>query len=232
MACKTSFTVVAAIMCMYVCSVNGSAESYYMEDYCTGSVRQIHVGYNGVMLYSQRGAHYENDINCTVTFYTAEGQVPMLISRWINLENSYDCIQLFDGQDTSVLPTVTQCHSDPLRYFSTQRYLTVQMTTDDGVSYDGFRISVIVYGNTGVEDQCDLDAFHCQSSHQCIAMKKVCNNRDDCRNGEDEDIPECDPVESWLYWSGGQVAGLIIGYLIFLITVIAIVVVVNRRCKK
>ncbi len=77
----------------------------------------------------------------------------------------------------------------------------------------------------------DSDAFFCARSRQCVGAYDVCNRVYDCSYGEDEDLPECHPT-IWMYWTGGQMAGIVIGYVIFLVIVIAIVIVVHKKCKK
>ncbi|XP_033636005.1 low-density lipoprotein receptor-related protein 10-like [Asterias rubens] len=81
-------------------------------------------------------------------------------------------------------------------------------------------------------DYCkDYSAFFCVQSRQCLSSYNVCDGVPDCLYGEDEDLPECSP-SIWMYMSGGQLAGLLIGFIIFIVIVVVIVVAVNQNCKK
>ncbi|XP_022095702.1 uncharacterized protein LOC110981950 [Acanthaster planci] len=72
---------------------------------------------------------------------------------------------------------------------------------------------------------------YCPMTRTCMTVDKFCNGIRDCPNGADEDYNLCHPSIYW-YWTPGQLAGVFIGFIIFVFIVVVIVIVVQKKCRK
>ena len=124
-------------------------DTYYMEDYCTARSRDTNRYVSitkGALIYSQRGANYQNNLDCSLILYTTntQGWILNLKSEMIDLEENLDCIRVSDGnqlnQPTS--PTTSHCTNTLFQSTTTQKYLTISMTTDSSSTRSGFRLVV------------------------------------------------------------------------------------------
>ncbi|XP_038078844.1 low-density lipoprotein receptor-related protein 1-like [Patiria miniata] len=72
---------------------------------------------------------------------------------------------------------------------------------------------------------------YCPMTRTCMTAAQLCDGTTDCPNGADEEYNLCHPSIYW-YWTGGQLAGLFIGFIIFAVVVVVIVAVVHKKCRK
>ncbi|XP_033635048.1 sortilin-related receptor-like [Asterias rubens] len=169
-----------------------------------------------------------DDLNCdsctgTLSFYCPSSR--QCVSTFMVCDGNLDCLNGEDeGEPAGCLTPCTdgtggvQCNDGNGCY-------------DLGQKCDVFNECDDKSDELGCDKGCNHPHyFVCPSNLQCIDRNLVCDGHLDCLNGDDEDATYCPTI--WNYWSRGQMAGMVIGFVIYLVTVIVMVVVVHKRCKK
>ncbi|XP_060603556.1 bone morphogenetic protein 1-like [Ruditapes philippinarum] len=155
------------------------------NDYFTQNNGEIasHAGFDA-------GHNYGKNLNCIWRIEAPDGMNVELVAKAFNIEDdpacAFDYLEIFDGNSTQSPSLGKYCGGIFNPISSTQRFLTMQLITDDSTQLQGFKL--FYNFTTQVIHSCHHTQFECANG-KCIDMSYRCDNDDDC--GDDSDEQGC-----------------------------------------
>ncbi|XP_038066955.1 neuropilin and tolloid-like protein 2 [Patiria miniata] len=169
--------------------VKSSASEQYMAELCG---RTIHAESSGGVLHSQRGPHYRNNVDCTVTITADPGRKILLTFLFLETEGiapncRSDYLQIWDHRDGDDQPApdlVSLCDRFTGNVASKTNAVSLRFETDGSVTYRGFKLAYTSF-KKAENGSCDLGEFLCDNS-RCIDSSLKDDNFNHCGDYSDE----------------------------------------------
>ncbi|GLD65571.1 enteropeptidase isoform X1, partial [Lates japonicus] len=138
---------------------------------------------------------YGNKAQCLWTLHTVEGRNIQLHFLDLNVEATYDVIEVRDGAgpNSTLLAVLTGSDGPAHDLFSTTNQMTLWFFTDESGHGQGFRANFTSGVNLGSPAPCAAGQFQCQTG-SCIHGNSQCDGVVDCPDASDE--ADCDLVLS------------------------------------
>ena len=127
------------------CFILNFADTFFLDDFCTPvSTNQEIPANKSVWLHTNRKRTYGNDVDCSLTFYTAQDYKLEVRTHVVSLGQYDDCLTLYDSSwrdpDAS---TANICNKyDTLAFETSQRYLTVRFKLDGQLNGTGVTLVI------------------------------------------------------------------------------------------
>ncbi|XP_071087832.1 neuropilin and tolloid-like protein 1 [Haliotis cracherodii] len=218
------------ITVLSLCIINAygfTPMTYYMDEECGYSLTTTKDTRLKLTYYPSRSLHL--NMNCTTSFRTTVlGDRLQVRLRSIDTVSTPNCqknaLQIFDSDRQTLLNAPFGDCGTVLRtrtYKSSGSSVTLKFQTDASFQYGQFDILVTSF-NKAFNHSCSARRFTCDND-LCISNTLTCNGYNDCGDDSDE-IYEC-------RLSGGAIAGIAVGVIVFLVicTFLSIVGRARRR---
>uniref|UniRef100_A0A4W6E4L3 Transmembrane serine protease 15 n=1 Tax=Lates calcarifer TaxID=8187 RepID=A0A4W6E4L3_LATCA len=130
---------------------------------------------------------YGNKAQCLWTLHTVEGRNIQLHFLDLNIEVTYDVVEVRDGAgpNSTLLAVLTGSDGPAHDLFSTTNQMTLWFFTDESGHGRGFRANFTSGVNLGSPAPCAAGQFQCQTG-SCIHGNSQCDGVVDCPDASDE----------------------------------------------
>ncbi|KAL3857567.1 hypothetical protein ACJMK2_012218 [Sinanodonta woodiana] len=201
-------------------------ETYYMENYCDGSLNLDLLKVDAIKLKLTSSYYYPPKMDCMMTIKTFYKKKLMLFFEKFDVEpgsffssSCKDWLKVHETDDY-LSQGVTNCNQlcgyqqNNQVYESKSSSLTLYFHSDGSLQYEGFTLILTPFHY--VDGFCYYDEFECHNS-KCIGKSNTCNGYNPC--GDYSDCP----------LGGGAIAGIVIATLCGFAAVIVAVIYCRRK---
>ncbi|XP_063161542.1 enteropeptidase [Candoia aspera] len=130
--------------------------------------------------------NYPNRASCIWYLNAEKGKNIQLHFQYLDLENTYDVVEIRDGKGAESLFLAVYTGKSPVPdIFSTTHQMTVLFSTDKSGTRKGFVANFTTGYHLGMPAPCGLNYYQCGSG-ECIPQVHICDQSQHCKDNSDE----------------------------------------------